>query len=61
MIEVSSMLAGSMFGDHEPLSAVPDTVSSCSATFSQWCGFIAYADHYSVIGSVWDYGDATND
>lgn len=57
--DVEDMLGGSMFGDHEPLSSVPDTTSSCSALDFQWCGFIAYSDRYSVIGGVWDYGDAT--
>lgn len=57
--DVDDQLAGSMFGEHEPLPDAPDSYSSCLADDFQWCGFVSYAPRYSIIGGIWDYGDAT--
>ncbi|MFJ3489168.1 hypothetical protein [Leifsonia aquatica] len=57
--DLENELAGSMMTEHQPLSVASDSYSSCSPSFFQWCGFVSYAPSYSVIGGVWDYGDAT--
>lgn len=57
--DVDNQLAGSMFGEHEPLSDASDSYSSCLPASFQWCGFVSYAPSYSIIGGIWDYGDAT--